>query len=182
MLIAIGTGILAAVVLHKLVHRRRWRHAHAFAGGWDGAGPGGPCGGGWHHHQAHGWGGGWRHGRHHLTRRVILGRALVHLDATPAQERAIVAELERLRTRLVASRDAGAALRADLAEALRGPSLDDAALTSVLGRVDATTGEVRAALIDATRAIHALLDDGQRGKLADLLLSRRFAGGGPYRG
>jgi hypothetical protein len=76
--------------------------------------------------------------------------------------------------------------RGDLAAALRGSELDDAALGAVLGRVDAATGEARSAVIDALRGIHGLLDDRQRGQVADLI--DRSAGGpggwwrtGPYR-
>ena len=55
--------------------------------------------------------------------------------------------------------------------------LDDAALGAVLGRVDAATGEARAAMLDALRDIHAVLDDKQRAQLADLLDAVAVAGG-----
>jgi hypothetical protein len=65
---------------------------------------------------------------------------------------------------------------------MRGPVLDDAALGAVLGRVDAATGEARAAILDGLRAIHGVLDDGQRAQVASMLDS---SGGwwrsGPYR-
>jgi uncharacterized membrane protein len=63
-------------------------------------------------------------------------------------------------------------VRADLAAAVRGPVLDDAALGAVLGRVDAALGEVRAATIDGLRGVHGVLDDRQRAHLADLLERR----------
>jgi uncharacterized membrane protein len=112
----------------------------------------------------------------------MLHAAFARLDASPAQERAIVGELDRLEDRLHAAKHGLADARGDLAAALRGPALDDAALGAVLGRVDGATGEARAAMLEAVRNIHALLDDKQRATLAELLeggggWSRR----GPYR-
>jgi uncharacterized membrane protein len=78
--------------------------------------------------------------------------------------------------------------RSDLAAALRTHELDDAALGALLGRVDTNTGEVRAAVLDALRNIHTVLDDRQREQLAQLVEGgwwRRGGmgpmGGGPYR-
>jgi uncharacterized membrane protein len=113
----------------------------------------------------------------------MLYAALERIDATPAQERFIVAEIEKLSDRLHVARGNLRESRGDLAAALRGPALDDAALGAVMGRVDGATGEVRAAAIDALRAIHGVLDDKQRAQLADIL--DKGAGGwwrmGPYR-
>ena len=75
-------------------------------------------------------------------------------------------------------------VRGDLGAALRGPVLDDAALGAVLGRVDATTAELRAATVEALRGIHGVLDERQRADLADLLDHGRGGSwwrGGPYR-
>jgi Spy/CpxP family protein refolding chaperone len=99
------------------------------------------------------------------------------IDATPAQERAIVAELDRLEDRVHAAKAGVHDARGDLAAAVRGPVLDDAALGAVIGRVDAAIGEVRSAVIDALRAVHGLLDDRQRGQVADLLERRGWRRG-----
>jgi uncharacterized membrane protein len=74
-------------------------------------------------------------------------------------------------------------VRPDLAAAVRGASMDDAALGAVLGRVDNATAEARGAVTDALRNIHALLDDRQREQLADLIDNGwwRRGGGSPYR-
>ena len=101
------------------------------------------------------------------------------IDATPAQERAIVAEVDQLEDRVHAAKAGVHDARPDLAAALRGPVLDDAALGAVLGRVDAAIGEVRAAVIDALRGVHGLLDDRQRGQVADLLERRGGRRPGP---
>jgi hypothetical protein len=109
--------------------------------------------------------------------------ALSHIDASPAQERAIIAEVDKLKERLWAARAGIKDSRGDLAAAVRGPTLDDAALGAVLGRVDTATGEARNAVLEALRNIHGVLDDRQREQLADLLDKGwwRRGGGGPYR-
>lgn len=161
--LAIGLGVLGFAAM------RRARHCHGYGHGWHG----------WHH-------GGWHrgpHGRHRGHRRWMLHAALARLDASPAQERAIIAELEKLEERVHGARRNLKDARGDLAAAIRNPQLDDAALGAVLGRVDASTGEVRSAAIEAVRNIHALLDDNQRAQLADMLdrSGGGFWRGGPYR-
>jgi hypothetical protein len=120
----------------------------------------------------------------HGGRRRWMMRALFRrIDATPAQERAIARELEKLEDRVHAAKARVHDGRGDLAAAVRGPVLDDAALGAVLGRVDAAIGEVRSAMIDALRGVHGLLDDRQRGRIADLVERRggwrRGPGPGP---
>lgn len=132
--------------------------------------------------------GGWHHRGHYGWRRRGLFMAFRHIDASPAQERAIIAEIDKLREKLWQARRAVKDSRGDLSAAIRNPVLDDAALGEVLGRVDGATAEVRAAVLEALRNIHALLDDGQRAKLADILERghwhgrRGHHGGHPYRG
>jgi uncharacterized membrane protein len=98
-----------------------------------------------------------------------LARGFAEIDASPAQERVIAGELDKLRTALWAARRDVRATRGDLAAALRGPVIDDAALGVALGRLDAATASIRAQAIEAMRTIHAALDDGQRARLADWL-------------
>lgn len=165
--IALGLGVLGFIAARKA------RRCH---GG----------GGGWHHHHHHGWRGhhGGFYGRGHWggRHRAGLHMALAHIDATPAQERAIVAEVDKLQDRLRTARHTMKDGRADLAAAIRGESLDDAALGAVLGRVDGATAEARSAVLDALRGIHATLDDTQRAQLADLLDQGWWRrGGSPYR-
>ena len=166
--LALGLGILGFAAARKA------RRCHRGYG----------CGG--HHHGGYGgWHGGW-HGWHHHDRgwgRRGLYMALSRIDATPAQERAIVGEIDRLKDRLRATRASIKDARPDLAAAIRGPSLDDAALGAVLGRVDSATTEARGAITDALRNIHNLLDDRQRQQVADLVDNSgwRPGGGSPYR-
>jgi uncharacterized membrane protein len=114
----------------------------------------------------------------------MMHALLSRIDASPAQERAIIGEVEKLQDRVRGARGGMHEARGDLAAALRGPVLDDAALGAVLGRVDAATGEARSAVLDALRGIHGLLDDKQRAQVADLLDRSGggwWGGSGPYR-
>jgi hypothetical protein len=114
--------------------------------------------GGWHHHRDHyGW------------RRRGLFMALRHIDASPAQERANITEIDKLREKAWQARRAVKDTRGDLSAAIRNPVLDDAALAEVLARVDGATAEMRSAGLEALRNIHALLDDRQRAQVADIL-------------
>lgn len=175
MICAIGLGLLGLFALRRA--HRGCRGHHGYGGyGWHGGCHGGPGGGGdWHGP----WGGRWSgHGR----RSWMVHAALARLDATPAQERAIVAELDRLKDRVRGVKSGLKDARGDLSAAVRGASLDDAALGAVLSRVDGATAEVRTATLEALRNIHKTLDDKQRAQLADLLDQGWWRRpGGPYR-
>ena len=167
--LALGLGVLGFMAMKRARYHHGWHgYRHAYG-----------CGGG-------GWHGGW-HGHHHHRRggrgSWFLNAALSRIDATPAQERVIVAEIEKLQERMYGARTSLKDARPDLAAAVRNPVLDDAALGAVLGRVDGSTAEARAAVIEALRNIHAVLDDRQRATIGDLI-DRRGGGfwrGGPYR-
>jgi uncharacterized membrane protein len=166
--LAIAIALLAFVAMRR-AHRRC--HGHYGYGC-------GPFGYGFQgHHGFHGFAG--RHGR----KRALLHMLLARIDASPAQERAIIGEVEKLQDRVRAAKAGAKDARGDLAAALRGPVLDDAALGAVLGRVDTATGEARSAVVDALRGIHGVLDDRQRSQVADLLEhgGGRWRGFGPYR-
>jgi hypothetical protein len=151
--LAVAAGLLGFAAM------RRARRCHGHHGdGWSG-----PFGYG--HQGHHGFGGHRRRGPGRWMMHALFSR----IDASPAQERAIVAEVERLQERIHGAKVGVKDARGDLAAALRGPALDDAALGAVLGRVDTATGEARAAVVDALRGIHGLLDDRQRAQVADLL-------------
>jgi hypothetical protein len=156
---ALGLGVLGFMAM------RHARHCRYSSFGYE------P----WHHHQ---W--------HHNPGRRGLYMVLSRLDASPAQERAIIGEVDKLKSRLRETRAGVKDARGDLSAALRGPVLDDAALGAVLGRVDTATSDARNAIVDALRNIHGVLDDTQREHLADLVdrgpwAWRRSGRGGPYR-
>jgi len=164
--LAVAIGILGIAAM---------RRAHRRCHGYHGHGCGGPFGYGFRGH--HGFGGRGARGR------WMLHALLSRIDASPAQERAIIHEVEKLQDRVRGAKGGVREARGDLAAALRGPVLDDAALGAVLGRVDAATGEARSAVVDALRGIHGLLDDRQRAEVADLLDRGGgwWGGSGPYR-
>jgi len=161
--LGLGLGALGFFALRKACR------SHHGCGGCHGCGR--------RHIHDHGWKRHWqRRGLHWLFRRI---------DASPAQERAIVAEVEQLRERVRAARVSAGDARGDVAAAIRGPELDDAALAPFLSRIDGSIAEVRAAAVTALHNIHALLDAGQRERVADLLDAtwwrRASSAGGPYR-
>jgi hypothetical protein len=162
--LAVAIGILGFAAMRRAHHRCYGYHGY----GWDS-----PYGYG-HHHGFHG-----RHGH----KRRMLHALLARIEASPAQERAIIGEVEKLQERVRAAKAGLGDTRGDLAAALRGAVLDDAALGAVLGRVDVATGEARSAVIDAVRNIHGVLDDKQRSQVADLVdRGGGWARGwGPYR-
>src|SRR5258705_13950951 len=105
--LALGLGVLGFVAARKA--RRCSRGYYGY---------------GWHHHHHHGWGGRGRRG---------LYMALSHIDASPAQERAIVAEVDKLRERLHTARAGLKDGRGDLAAAVPGSGLRDAAPRARVG-------------------------------------------------
>lgn len=156
MILAIGLGILGFVALRRAHRRCRGFHGYGY-GPWAASPP---------------------YGR----RPWIVHMALARIDATPAQERVIVGELDRLQERVHAATSKVKEARGDLGAAVRGSTIDDAALGLALGHVDAASADVREAAIETLRGIHAVLDDKQRAHLGDLL---DRGGGwwrrGPYR-
>jgi hypothetical protein len=178
--LAAAIGILGIAAMRR-AHRRC--HSH-YGYGWYGpyGGSHGGFGGDPWGREGRGFGDFRKFGRHHKGR-MMLHMLFSRIEASPAQERAIVAEVERLEERLHAAKAGVKDARGDLGAALRGPALDDAALGAVLGRVDSATGEARAAVIDALRGIHGVLDDRQRNQVADMLDQgpRGWRPWGPYR-
>lgn len=141
------------------------------------------------HHHHHHWGrdrfGGHRghpmHSRGRM-RRMMMHRLFRELDASPAQERAILAELEQLEQRVRAAGELVRDSKTELAQVVASPQLDEAALAAVTSRYDSATADVREAGVGTLRAIHALLDDVQRTRLAELMDRKPWwRGGGLYR-
>jgi Heavy-metal resistance len=159
---ALGLGVLGFMAMRHARRCRYYSYGHGYG----------------HDH--------WNHWHHNPGRRGLY-MVLSRLDASPAQERAIVGEVDKLKSKLRETRAGVKDARGDLAAALRGPVLDDAALGAVLGRVDAATSDARNAIVDALRNIHGVLDNNQRDQLADLVDRGPWAwrrsghGGGPYR-
>ena len=128
------------------------------------------------------WRGPWEYGYGGIGGSWTMHAALARLDVTPAQQRQIYSELERLRGRVREARAGLSDARGDLAAAVRGPRVDDAALGAALGRFDAAVLAGRTAALDALRSIHGVLDDTQRERLGHIVAGTPApCVGGPYR-
>src|SRR6266496_3420034 len=104
--LALGLGVLGFVAARKARRCARGYYGH-----------------GWHHHHHHGWHGGWHGGGGGPGRRGLY-MALSRIDASPAQERAIVAEVDKLRERIHGAKANLKDSRTELAGAVRGEVLD----------------------------------------------------------
>jgi uncharacterized membrane protein len=176
----------------KLARRRwMWAHGHGHGGGCaHGHGHGGGCGhghghdGGWHRgfHRHGGWGG--HHGWHGHHRGDAISMAAWELRLTEEQEAAVRQAVRELRGAAMDARPELARTREDLAKAFRADSLDAELLGHTFARHDEELERFRRTVIGALAKAHAVLDERQRGRLADLIAAGRGfdgAGFGPYR-
>lgn len=160
-------GILGGLLVARIARHHHRFHAGHCAGGWRGhRGPRG-------RHRGFGRGRGPLGGLYHL---------LAELDASPAQEKAIRQEVERVRGKLGELREEKGRTRADLARAVRGESYDEEALADLFVRHDDLLRGLREELAGALGRVHVVLDEDQRARLAGILERGRPRGfGGPYR-
>lgn len=154
-------GGVALLGLLFVARRAFWcRHAYAH----------GACGG--HRYGAHGFGyrRGWRRGPRmgsdgfaRAAGEVLKRRLGVDEEQEPIVDHALVdvrKALEELATEL---RDS----RAALGDALRGETIDDAALSAVFARQDDALARARRQVVSAVKQVHAVLDADQRKAAAD---------------
>jgi hypothetical protein len=120
---------------------------------------------------------GWR-GRPGGWRRYALYSLFERLDATPGQEKVIAGALDELRDTLRALRERFQDSRHDVATAFRQPELTEEDLNRVFSRFDEHLEAIRHAAGAAMQKIHVVLDDRQRGVMADLV-ERGFTFGPP---
>lgn len=138
----------------------------------------------WRFHGGHGGCGGRRGG--HFGRR--WGRSGVgseglaraagevlkrRLDVDEEQEPIIDHALGDLRAALKELKGELEATHAPLADALRGDKIDDGALAAIFTRHDDALSKARRQVVSAVKQVHAVLDEGQRKKAADLLASAK---------
>ena len=183
----IGTVCLIGLV-KVLRHGRRFGGWH---GGWGRhGGYGGGCGhrgGGW---DRDGWGDREGYGRGGGFGPTIFLRGLFErLDTSPGQEKVIKEAIEELRSSGSKVKDELRASRADVAKAVKSPSFDETVMGELFARHDTSIEEMRRAVVGAIGKVHAVLDDRQRERLAEMIESGpfgrgrgRWGGGGPYRG
>jgi len=131
-------------------------------------------------HHCHGGhrGRGFRSGRG----RFVLNRLLDRLDTTPGQEKVIREAVDALLDDTQHARGEFQATRLEVAQAIRGETLDRGAIDGVFERHDQVIDRVRQNALDSFAKVHETLDPRQRKILAELIEAGPFARGfGPFR-
>lgn len=101
--------------------------------------------------------------------RWFLRRVFEQLDTTPGQEKVIVKHVDSWVDHLETGRRELSDVRREVAQALRGDRLDEAALHAALVKVEDLLAKSKLELTQALTEIHASLDPEQRRELSDLL-------------
>jgi hypothetical protein len=128
-------------------------------------------------HRRHGCGSHRHFGSRFGRGRWLLNRLLDRLDTTPGQEKVVRETVDELVEQLHTARREFKGSRVDVAQAVRGPAVDRAALDAVFERHDETIGRIRGAALAAFGKIHETLDERQRKLLAELIEAGPFAHG-----
>ncbi len=167
-------GGIAAWGIYRAVRYRR--HRRHFAGGYGFESGRGQCGsvGGWGHSHRR-WGRGRWGAAYGLFR---------WLDTTPGQEKALRDTAEKLIDEAKRWRQSMTGSFPELARVLRDESFDEEQVARVMKEQQATVDQIKSSVQDTLREMHAVLDQSQRGRLADWI-ERRFGqatrDAGPYR-
>ena len=133
-------------------------------------------------HGAYGYGGGpqgggWR-GVRGFGPRWWLRSMFQRLDTSPGQEKAIVGAIDELRANRAAVREELRQTRGDLARAIAGGVVDDAALEETFARHDRSLAQLRVSFVEALKKTTEALDEPQRRRLAEVIEGRGWFGGG----
>jgi hypothetical protein len=91
------------------------------------------------------------------------------LDTNPEQEKVIRGAVDEFRSAAQTAKDEVKKSRADVAKAVRGPAVDEVFFGELFARHDATLESIRKAAVGALSKIHDVLDERQRGRLADMI-------------
>jgi hypothetical protein len=109
--------------------------------------------------------------------RFVLNRLLDRLDTTPGQEKVIREAVDTVMEDVHDARAEFRATRADIAQAIRGETMDRGAIDGVFERHDRVIGRVRQNALDSFGKVHETLDERQRKILAELIEAGPFARG-----
>jgi uncharacterized membrane protein len=172
-------GSVCLIALFKMRHMRRmaWAHGHGY----------GRCGGrfeedgderGFRGHGPFGHGPFGRSGGPFGGRRRGLYRLFEALDATPGQEKVILAAIDEVKAAAMEGRGEFKQSRVDLAQAFRADSFDAVIMGNAFARHDEHLERLRKALVGALAKVHDALDERQRARLAEWLDTR--SGFGPF--
>jgi Spy/CpxP family protein refolding chaperone len=144
----VGSLCLAGLAAGRHRHHG-WHGSHRGYGRFDG------------HEEEYGnrWGG--------FGRRFWLRGVFERLDATPAQEKVMLAALHELDTLREKTRSDLKAARKDVAEAFRSPVFNEEAVGAATARIEGVMDEARKTGISIFAKVHDALDDHQRRVVAD---------------
>ena len=169
--IIIGTVCLIGLV--KVLRHGRGGYGYGGGCGRGGWGGGGRFRGGRDQEGGYGrdeggfrWGGwgGWGGGPGFILRAIIE-----QLDATPEQEKVIVAAFREVRNEAAKNREEVRKSREDVAKAMRSPGFDEVLLGELFARHDTAIEGMRRAFTGALAKVHVVLDEKQRNDLAELI-------------
>lgn len=118
------------------------------------------------HHHGHGW-----HGGPGGFRRRALRRVFERIDASPAQEKAILEALDTFRDRVRGAKEGVRESQKDVAEAFRAEHLDPGAFGALFDGHLGTLSALRDELASTMASVHDVLTPKQRERLADLVES-----------
>lgn len=113
----------------------------------------------WGRHRAYG-----RRGRHFILRRLFR-----RLDTGPGQEKVVLTQLDELRETAHSLKVELKGTRSDVAAMLRDAQFDRGKLEALYRKQDELLAKLRTAAASAIENVHAVLDERQKGELADLL-------------
>lgn len=121
---------------------------------------------------------------HRRGRGTWMWAALSRLDLSPAQEKVVREEVQKVKDKARSFRDEGSKMRGDMARSVRGEEFEEGALADMFIRQDDRMHALRDELAGALGRVHTVLEPDQRERLAELLEKGPGRGGpwaGPYR-
>jgi len=130
-----------------------------------------------HRHEGRHCRGGRSHGFRGGRGRFFLNRLLDRLDTTPGQEKVIREAVDQLMDDVRTARGDFRGTRTQVAQAVRGETLDRGAIDGVFESHDQVIDRVRKNAVEAFSKVHETLDERQRKILADIIESGPFGRG-----
>ena len=171
-------GTICLITLARLVHHTRRMRRWA----WMNAGAYGSSNYAFHDHDRDsafgGWGSSWQYPRNpspvHVNAPQWMHAVFYDIGATPVQQQALVDTFTQAQRRVREVLPKLRSTRQDIANAIRGQSLDESALGSAIAHQDEVVSTTRSIMMDALARIHETLDARQRQVLADRIANGKF--------